>query len=188
MRFRDSSRMTRAGGKTIRHERRGHDGKKTISYEISVASRLLFLTFGDVDRPVTIGGMICKNRFEALQRIMEHEIIHLIEFLEWSESSCNQTRFKQLVCNIFGHRDVRHDLVVPEEHAAHEHDVHVGAMAAFDFKGQRLIGRVNRINRRATILVEHPKGHCYSDGKCYQRFYVSLRHLQVLGRGSALDT
>lgn len=180
MQFRVSSRMSRAGGKTIRHQRRYRNRQRTTGYEIAVASRLLFLTFGEVDRPVTIGGMICENRLQALQRIMEHEIVHLFELLEWGKSSCNQPRFKQLVRNIFGHSHVRHDLVAPEEHAAHEHDVHVGATATFAFEDQHLIGRVNRINRRATILVEHPDGNRYSDGKRYKKYYVPLQYLRPL--------
>jgi hypothetical protein len=186
MTFRVSSRMTRAGGKTIMRERRYRNGKRTVIYEIAVASRLLFLTFSDVDRPVTIGGMPCENRLQALQRIIEHEIIHSIELLEWGRSSCNQSRFKHLVGDIFGHTHVRHDLVLPEEDAAKRLGIRLGAMAAFDIEGERLIGRVNRVNRRATMLVEDANGDRYSDGNRYQKYYVPLRHLRAVERSAAV--
>jgi len=32
--------------------------------------------------------------------------------------------------------------------------VRVGSTAEFEFQGRRLVGRVNRIGRRATVLVE----------------------------------
>ena len=37
-----------------------------------------------------------------------------------------------------------------------------------------IVRLVNRITRRATILVEHPKGQSYSDGKRYLKFYIPL--------------
>ena len=42
----------------------------------------------------------------------------------------------------------------------------------------RHVGVVNRITRRATILVESATGVMYTNGKRYQKFYVPLGHLQ----------
>jgi hypothetical protein len=39
-------------------------------------------------------------------------------------------------------------------------------------------GRVNRITRRATVLVPAPTGELFSDGKRYLRFYVPLEQLK----------
>jgi len=38
----------------------------------------------------------------------------------------------------------------------------------------RHVGRVNRITRRATVLVENPHGALYSAGKRYRTYYVPL--------------
>lgn len=177
MQFRVSSRMTRAGGKTTR---RRIKPESRYDYEIAIASRLLFLSFGEIDRPIRIGGLICSNRLDAMQRIMEHEIIHLVEMLQWDESSCNQPRFKGLIRNIFGHTEVRHELITPREDAAVRHQVRVGVMVRFEFEGEQHIGRVNRIHHRATVLVESKQGPKYSDGKQYAKYYVPVQQLQTV--------
>ena len=178
--FRLSGRMTRAGGKTTRHQQRRPDGRVRSQFEIAIASRMLFMTFGDVQRPVVVCGLTCEDRLQALQRIMEHEIIHLAELLVWDRSRCSGARFKALARNIFGHTGIAHDLVSAREHASVRHGARVGGLVAFEFEGRRLVGRVNRIHRRATVLVEDSKGQQYSDGRQYAKFYVPLEALESL--------
>ena len=48
----------------------------------------------------------------------------------------------------------------------------------FTFEGRRLAGRVNRITKRATVLVEDPEGLNYSDGRRYKVFYVPISSLK----------
>jgi len=175
--FRLSSTMTRAGGKTSLYRRRMPCGQVQSRYEIAVASRMLFMTFGQVERPVVICGLTCTNRLEALQRILEHEIIHLAELVTYGKSGCGGRRFKELAANIFGHTNRTHALVTPMEHAAAQYGIRVGSLVCFDFEGRRLVGRVNRAHRRATVLVEDANGLPYTDGKKYQKFYVPLKML-----------
>lgn len=178
-----SSTMTRAGGKTIKYRpRRARLGGADRGYfEIAVASKLLLMTFRDIQRAVVIGGLVCANRLEALQRIMEHEIIHLAELLMWEESSCSAVRFRRLARRIFGHTDTTHALVTPREQAAVRHGIKVGSMVQFAARGRRLTGRVNRISQRATVLVEDAAGQPYTDGHTYSKFYVPLSRLQIPG-------
>jgi len=175
--FRLSSTMTRAGGKTILHRWRMPGGEVQVHYEIAVASRMLFMTFKQVDRPVVVCGLTCQNRLEALQRILEHEIIHLAESVFYGQSRCSAPRFKDLAARIFGHAGTEHALVTPGEHAAVQHGIRVGSLVSFEFEGRRLVGKVNRVHRRATVLVEDARGLPYSDGRKYQAFYVPLRGL-----------
>jgi hypothetical protein len=149
-----SSTMSKAGGKTIFHRQRIPGGEMRTRYEIAVASRMLFMTFNQADRPVIVCGTICKNRLEALQRILEHEIIHLAELVVYGKTSCSGRRFKDLAANIFGHTGTKHMLVTPAEHAATQYGIRVGAMVSFEFEGRRLMGQVNRAHSRATVLVE----------------------------------
>lgn len=172
--FRLSSTMTWAGGKTSLYRWRMPDGQVQSRCEIAVASRMLFMTFGQVERPVVVCGLTCANRLEALQRILEHEIIHLAELVTYGKSGCGSQRFKELAANIFGHAGTSHALVTPMEHAATQHGIRVGDLVCFDFEGRRLVGKVNRVNRRATVLVEDANGLAYTDGKKYQKFYVPL--------------
>src|SRR3954452_20661756 len=191
--FRLSSRMTRVGGTTTALYERGSkpavdgDGAKAVGvlggwprarYEIAVSTVLLFNTFRHVDRPVTVGGLTCRDRLEALQRIFEHELLHLAEFLAWGRSNCSEERFHLLSRQVFGHAGVRHDLVSPRELAAVTYDIRVGDRVSFEIDGLRLDGRVNRITRRATVLVEGHEGELFSDGKRFKTYYVPLSLLR----------
>ena len=175
LRFRLSSRATRAGGKTIMYRRRQPKG---IEYEIVIASRLLFLTFDEVERSVIVCGHQCHDRLEAMQRIMEHEMVHLAELVVWSKSSCRAERFHGMARRLFGHTGFNHDLVTPRESAAVKFNLQVGHMVSFEMEGRTLTGRINRIQSRATVLVEHPEGTKYTDGKRYQKYYVPLPMLR----------
>lgn len=175
--FRLSRRLVRAAGQTIRQVRRVHRvGKPAIQvdYEITVSATLLFNTFQHVDRTVTVGGLVCRDRLEALQRIFEHELLHLAEFLGWGRSNCRAGNFHALSRRIFAHEGAYHDLVTPREEAGVAFGIHVGDAVSFELDGVRHLGRVNRITRRATVLVEDAQGRLYSDGKCYLTFYVPL--------------
>ncbi|MCX5683348.1 MAG: SprT-like family protein [Planctomycetota bacterium] len=170
--FRLSPTMTRAGGKTSLYRQRAPGGQVQTYYEIAVASRMLFMTFGQVERPVVVCGLTCANRLEALQRILEHEIIHLAEWIACGKTGCGGRRFKDLAANIFGHAGTKHALVTPVEHAADRHGIRLGSLVSFDFEGRRLVGRVNRAHSRATVLVEDARGLPYTDGKRYQKYYI----------------
>jgi hypothetical protein len=178
LRFRLSPRMSqKAGTTTMFHDRNPPTapGSPLPTYfEIAVSTLLLFNTFREVGRPVTVGGLVCRDRLEALQRIFEHELLHLAEFLAWGASSCDRWIFRRMSRQIFGHAESRHDLVTPREQAAAAYDVHVGDRVSFEHQGVRRIGRVNRITRRATILVDDPDGPLHSDSKRYATFYVPL--------------
>ncbi len=179
--FRLAPRMTRAGGKTYRWKRRpGQNGPGDwqARYEIAISTTLLFQTFTDERREVRINGQVCADRLQALQRIMEHELLHLIEMLVWDESSCKRANFKGLAARLFAHTDVTHDLVTAHEQAEVQFSLKLGDRVAFQYEGARLTGILNRITRRATVLVPHPQGLRYTDGERYAKYYVPLGHLE----------
>jgi hypothetical protein len=175
-----SSRMTRAAGKTfLRRERRRTPAGVVVrvEYEIAVSTLLLFHNFREPGRPVTVGGLVCRDRLEVLQRIFEHELLHLSEFLAWGQSSCSAANFHALSRHIFGHEGATHNLVTPRERAAEVYQVQVGDRVSFEHEGRRRVGVVNRITKRATILVEDPQGRPYSDGRRYSTYYVPVPSL-----------
>ena len=76
------------------------------------------------------------------------------------------------------HRDHTHSLVTRRERAA-EAGIRIGSRVSFIFEGQELTGRVNRITKRATVLVPDPEGSPFSDGSRYKTYYVPLVHLKI---------
>jgi len=181
--FRLSRRMTKAGGKTTRWSDRY--GRTEPRYEIAISSTLLFQSFLDPERSTTVTGLECESRLEGLMRIMEHEIVHLSEMLVWSDSSCALHRFQDIASRLFGHTDHRHDLMTPQEVARTQFGIRPGVRVRFGFEGQVLEGIVNRITKRATVLVADSTGRRYSDGQRYEKYYIPLKHLEPVGPDNA---
>ncbi len=178
--FRWSKRMTSNGGKTVRYlQTNRRDKTQSPRYEIVLSATLLFQTFGDLKRPVRVTGLQCENRLQAMQRILEHEMIHLAEMLVWDDSCCAATRFQTIARRFFGHTEHKHNLITQQERASEKFNVRVGSKVHFSLDGIRYSGIVNRITRRATVLVVDPQGQLYGDGRHYRKFYVPLSHLEL---------
>jgi len=173
IRFRLSPRMTRAGGKTTRFVTRTGE----VGYEIAIAISILFDGFGEAGRRASACGLECGNRLEALQRIFEHELVHVIEGLCWQSSNCSAARFQDIAARLFLHQSHTHSLITRRARAE-ELGIQPGSRVTFSFEGRRLTGRVNRITKRATVLVEDAEGQEYSDGLRYKTYYVPIGHLE----------
>lgn len=171
-----SNRMTRAGGKTIRSS--NAKTGRPLKYEIRISRFLLLQSFIDIKRSILVNGIPCLDRIEALQRIFEHELIHLFEMLKWRQSSCAGQRFRSIAFQIFSHTDTTHQLITTIERAQVKYDIKLGDKVTFTYKKQQLIGFVNRITKRATILVEDRKGRRYSDCRRYTKYYVPISRLR----------
>lgn len=180
LRFRLAPRMSKAAGQTARFVNRAGDR----SFEIAIAISLLFDGFGDDHRTVAACGLECRSRLEALQRIFEHELVHLAEFLAWSASNCRAERFQRIARGFFHHQAHTHALITRRERAAAS-GIGVGALVTFVFEGRRFTGRVNRITKRATVLVEDPAGRLFSDGLRYSTYYVPISWLRPAGERAA---
>ncbi len=173
--FRLSTRMTSCGGMTTmqRENRRG----ALPEFEIAIATSPLFDTF-KVDSAAQVGGLVCHNRLQALQRIMEHEMLHLAELLLFSDSNCAGSQFKRYARRHFGHTESNHRLLTPSDLARKKLGIATGDTVCFEVGGRSLTGIINRITKRATVLVADPKGTKYTDGKRYSKFYVPLNMLR----------
>ena len=186
LKFRLSRRMTSTGGMTT-YRRSPLDSRASTQdtrqrtshdFEIAISSTLLFNTHFD-GRPVKVGGVPTANRLDALQRIFEHELVHLLEMLIWEDSSCARQRFKGIVRRLFGHLESNHQLLTPAETARTDWGISIGDRVQFLYRGNRMTGIVHGIQRRATVMVADPAcpGHAPN-----QRFYVPLERLQKVVR------
>lgn len=173
--FRLSTRMTKAGGTTTMIQ--SHTDARDTAFEIAIATTPLFSTF-KFENEAAVGGVVCSSRLEALQRIMEHEIIHLVELLGTNDSNCHAKQFRMLVRNYFGHRESNHQLMTPADVARKQLGIRCGDTVMFKVNGNRYRGVVNRITKRATVLVEDSSGEEYCDGVRYAKFYVPLPMLK----------
>jgi len=173
-----SRRMTSAGGRTeCRRRRLPGGGLGPPEYEIRFASLLLFGSFAPGGPAVRLVGLPCADRLDALQRVLEHELVHLAQMLVDGDTSCSRAPFQLVARGLFGHLEHTHGLVTPTREAAEKHGIRPGDRVRFEFEGKALEGRVNRITRRATVLVEDPEGVAYSDGRRYHKYLVPLARL-----------
>jgi hypothetical protein len=173
--FRLGKRMTRCGGKTTTRIQPQSRNRKQI--EIAISPRLLHESF-ETQNEAYVTGVACKSPLDAFARIMEHEMLHLMEMVLWNDSSCSKKRFKGIANGMFGHRESTHRLLTPSQIAQKRHQITIGSEVIFKFREQTFTGIVNRIDRRATVLVPNPKGLRYTDGKRYNKFYVPVTALR----------
>jgi hypothetical protein len=178
LRFRLATRATKRGGSLARF-RSATAGASSVreSYELTVSTTLLFDSFRDGHRTVTIAGHPCPDRLDALQRVLEHEIVHLCEHLVWHDSDCARRRFQAIARGVFGHTEHTHALVTSHERAA-DLGFRPGQTVTFEFEGVRYEGILNRVTKRATVLVPDPAGRLATDGRRYRWFYVPLQLLR----------
>jgi hypothetical protein len=115
-----------------------------------------------------------------MQRVTEHELVHLVEMLIWNDGTCSEARFQSIASRYFAHADYRHALLTQRERALMRFNIRVGDRVKFSHDGKVLTGRVNRITRRATILVPDARGELFCDGHRYVRYYVPLEKLQKI--------
>ena len=170
--FRLSERMTKAGGKIAY-------AKDTDVYTIYLSTALIFQTFGGVTREVTVNGIVCRDRLEATMRILEHEIIHLLELVFFDSTSCSKPRFKHLCQNIFGHTEVTHRLVTQAELAQEQHNLGIGSTVSFEYGGETHRGIISRITKRATVMVRDRAGDFRDlQGDRYSKYYIPLEDLK----------
>ena len=169
--FRFSRRMTRSAGKV-------EFGKDEI-FTMVLSADLFFQSFGEVKREIKVNGVVCRNRLEALMRVFEHEVIHIVERIIFKTSDCKGEYFKILAYNIFGHTDTGHDLVVQAERAEKKFSLKVGDEVSFEYNGEVCYGVISRITKRATVMVRNLNG-CYADkdGHRYHKIYVPLPFLK----------
>ena len=178
--FRVSQRMTRVGAQTRRFGVPAPGGGRWGDrFEIAVSAPLVLESFSrEKSQPVTVCGIACRDRLEVLQRLLEHEIVHLVELVVWDQSKCGARRFGSIAERFFAHRDHRHHLATRAEQLLQQYDIQPGDLVAFRHRGRERVGRMNGVRKRVTVLVEDPAGRRYSDGRRYTKFYVPVERLR----------
>ena len=159
-------------------QKQGRKPATKVEYEITVSTTLLFNTFQNVDRQVMVGGLECRDRLEALAAHLRARAaapgrVPGLGPLQLPGGELPRALAADLRARgrlprpghppRGGGRGLRHRRRRPGELRA---------------RGRAPRRRVNRITRRATVLVESPGGRLFTDGKRYQTFYVPLPMLR----------
>ncbi len=178
-RFSLSKRMTKSAGMTVcpRNITKMKPEDVVIDIKIGIA---MILSYGVLEDSTRVGGIQTTNSLQALQLVLEHEIVHAIEFITYGRSSCKASRFKTMAKNIFGHAESTHSLATPARIAYEDLGIRPGSTVTFSFEGKGLSGIVSNVNKRATVMVADRKGIWQdSKGKRYSKYYVPLNGLKI---------
>ncbi len=179
-RLRMSRRMTRSAGLTTirRGQVRTHAGVAPWRwFDVAISVPLVLGAFRDDPRPVHVAGRLCHDRLDVLQRVFEHELLHVFESLCTGRSSCSGAAFRKLAWDLFAHTESRHEMISPTQRRWIDSGIRPGDAVRFSFEGHTRVGRVNGIRQRATVLVRSLRGRLYDDGVRYAKYYVPLSHL-----------
>ncbi|MCB5250811.1 MAG: hypothetical protein RBS16_06500 [Candidatus Cloacimonadales bacterium] len=170
--IRVSRQMTRVAGK-VRHNRINN------VFEIAFSAPLIVHSFYQFDdSSYYINGILCRSSEEALMRVMEHELVHIIEILLTGNTSCAKKHFKNLAHQLFGHTKTKHE-IIPNAIKQVSQVFKNGDRVIFHYRDTSYIGFINRITKRATVLVESKEGTFINrQGIRYNKYYVPLQALK----------
>lgn len=178
--FSVSGKMNKSAGKTIVPRVNFSLSEDKQVYEIRIGINF-FLQYYGIEREKVVGGIETKDALHALLMVFEHEIIHILEFYVFGNSSCKNNRFKAIALNIFHHKDVYHSLPTYREIVEKNLGVQIGQKVTFLYRGVKKEGIINRINKRATVMALDREG-AYIDkqGNRYTKYYVDLNGLNKI--------
>lgn len=170
-----SKRMTRSAGMVKCSVNKRTDEKNFI-LQIGVN---FFFNYDELESEKNVCGIKTKDSLEGLLLVFEHEICHIIEFINYGKSSCRGRRYKIIAGNLFGHVSSYHQLPTCKQIAGEKYGIAVGDAVVFHHEGRHKTGFVNAINKRATVMVRNDEGqYVDSEKNRYVKFYVPLNILE----------
>jgi hypothetical protein len=164
--FAFSNRMTKTAGR-VAYNRRKRTYRLTLSYPLIVR------TYAKEGMAFDVNGVRCTGPLDAMMCVLEHEMVHLVEFELFGSSSCGKRRFKAIAGNLFGHTGTKHSLGVTEERKRAALRIPLGSKVRFEHGGKTYTGTLARVTKRATVVLDRTCG-CR-----YEKFYVPLEKLSV---------
>lgn len=173
-----SKRMSKSAGITTALKSNWTIPEEKKKYEIKIGVNFLFQYY-ELSREKTVAGIRTEDSLHALLITFEHELIHLIEFYLFGNSSCKRRRFKTMAENFFGHKGVYHSLITNSEILSNNYGLKIGDKISFVNKNKIKYGYIYKIDRRATIYFLDRKGtYIDSKGNRYSKAHISLELLK----------
>ena len=157
--FKFSNKLTRSAG-NVKYSKRKSEAKIAFSYP------LIFKSYLKKPEGYTVNGAFCKNPVEALMRVLEHELTHLVEFVLYGVSNCNDPQFLKMAYELFGHTKNKHLLGLEIKNGVEVNKFKKGDRVSFPYYGKIFKGNIISINKNTTIEVA---GLYYT-----KRYYVPL--------------
>lgn len=178
--FSVSNKMTRSAGKMMVPKNLASLKEEVEKYELRIGVNFFF-HYDELKRKKTVNGIETEDALHALLMVFEHELIHFLEFYVYKESNCKKDRFKAIAYNIFGHTDVYHSLPTIKEITGEKFGIKLGDRVCFIHDKNKIVGVVNSINKRASIMVLDKNGDYVDKYKNrYFKYYVPINLLNKI--------
>lgn len=178
LKFSFSRRMTRSAGMTLCPKNIKSTKPEDLTMEIRIGIDFFF-NYKLAQGSKLVCGIETNTPMEALQLVFEHELCHVIEFINYHSSKCSGEGFKTMAKNLFGHQGSHHALPSPRDIAIQKYGFKVGDKVTFIMNGKKLHGVIHNITKRATVMVKDKKGIMIDDkGNRYTKYYVPLSMLK----------
>jgi hypothetical protein len=179
IRFSLSRRLTRSAGKTFCPKNIGKMPPEEVVIEIRMGVDFFF-DYDAVAGEKQVNGLPSRNALEALQLVFEHELCHVIEFINFHSSNCKRARFKNIAHNLFGHLESYHQLPTRQLVLSERIGLKIGDPVFFSYGKRRLQGILYKLNKRATVLVKYKNGtYIDQQGVRYRKFLVPVELLSL---------
>jgi hypothetical protein len=178
LKFSLSRRMTKSAGLTLCPKNVDKISPEELVIEIRIGVDFFF-HYGLIKGSKSVCGVKTSSSLEALQLVFEHELCHVLEFINFKRSNCSGERFKAIANNLFGHTESYHKLPTHKQIAMQKLGLKIGDTVTFNSEGKRLTGIIYNINKRATVMVRNNKGPLIDKrGNRYSKYYVPLMLLE----------
>jgi len=178
LQFSFSRRMTKSAGKTYYPKDADSARPESLVIQVKISIDMIFAC-GAISETNQVGGITTHSSLEALQVVFEHELIHVIEFIHFQQSSCKRNRFKTMANNLFGHTESHHCLPTSRQIVQQKMGLSLGDPVVFPKHGEMVAGVLYAVHKRAIVMVADNKG-AYVDnkGQRYTKYYVPLSILK----------
>ena len=145
--IRCSNKLTRSAGMV-------NFSKRRSEAKISLSLALIFKSYQNNAQGFLVNGIFCNNPVEALMRVLEHEIVHLIEYVLYGKSNCNDPQFFKIAFDLFGHTENKHMLGIELKNYIDIKDLKKGDIVSFPYHGKIHTGSIINIKKNVTVAVD----------------------------------
>jgi len=145
--LRTSNKLTRSAGMV-------NFSKRKQEARISLSLTLIFQSYLKQPEGYLVNGIFCKTPLTALMRVLEHEIVHLLEYILNGSSNCSNPQFLKMAYELFGHTESKHMLGIELQNYVDLKTLKVGDMVSFPYHGKIHKGSIINIKKNVTIAVD----------------------------------
>ena len=141
-----STKYTKTPG-MVKYSAKANEAKITVSIP------LVFDAFIENHNGYHVNGIYCQCPIEAILRVLEHEIVHICEYIMYKTTDCSGSRFSKMAFELFAHTENPEKLGVDAPDVILSRSFKKGDLVTFIEHDRKHTGEIINITNKATVLV-----------------------------------